>query len=230
MDPSIQSFKDFLLYEKIQTVGLFEFSINLLIAAILSTLLAVIYIKFGNSLSNRKIFAKNFVILCITTTFIITVVKSSLALSLGLVGALSIVRFRAAIKEPEELNYLFISIAIGLGMGAQQVMLTITSFILITLFILIQNIFFKKNKVVQKNFVLKITTKEKKFDIQLLTDVLKKYCTSLKLQRVEEEDNFSEINFLLNFKDLEVFIQCKKEINSKFVANVIFYEEENILL
>ena len=196
MDPSIQSFKDFLLYEKIQTVGLFEFSINLLIAAILSTLLAVIYIKFGNSLSNRKIFAKNFVILCITTTFIITVVKSSLALSLGLVGALSIVRFRAAIKEPEELNYLFISIAIGLGMGAQQVMLTITSFILITLFILIQNIFFKKNKVVQKNFVLKITTKEKKFDIQLLTDVLKKYCTSLKLQRVEEEDNFSEINFL----------------------------------
>ena len=177
MDPSIQSFKDFLLYEKIQTVGLFEFSINLLIAAILSTLLAVIYIKFGNSLSNRKIFAKNFVILCITTTFIITVVKSSLALSLGLVGALSIVRFRAAIKEPEELNYLFISIAIGLGMGAQQVMLTITSFILITLFILIQNMFFKKNKVVQKNFVLKITTKEKKFDIQLLTDVLKKYCT-----------------------------------------------------
>ena len=230
MDPSIQSFKDFLLYEKIQTVGLFEFSINLLIAAILSTLLAVIYIKFGNSLSNRKIFAKNFVILCITTTFIITVVKSSLALSLGLVGALSIVRFRAAIKEPEELNYLFISIAIGLGMGAQQVMLTITSFILITLFILIQNMFFKKNKVVQKNFVLKITTKEKKFDIQLLTDVLKKYCTSLKLQRVEEEDNYSEINFLLNFKDLEVFIQCKKEINSKFVANVIFYEEENILL
>ena len=51
---------------------------------------------------------------------IITVVKSSLALSLGLVGALSIVRFRTPIKEPEELIYLFICIALGLAVGADQ--------------------------------------------------------------------------------------------------------------
>ena len=184
MDESIQSFKDFLVYEKVQTVGLLEFSTNLLIAAVLSSILALIYIKFGNSLSNRRIFAKNFVILCITTTFIITVVKSSLALSLGLVGALSIVRFRAAIKEPEELNYLFLSIAIGLVLGAQQVAITITSFTLITLFILIQNIFLK-NKVVQKNFVLKVTNKEINFDIESLTTILK------------------NIVLLLNFKELK---------------------------
>ena len=54
-----------------------------------------------------------------TTMLIITVVKSSLALSLGLVGALSIVRFRAAIKEPEELAYLFLTIAIGLALGRE---------------------------------------------------------------------------------------------------------------
>ena len=52
-------------------------------------------------------------------------VKSSLALSLGLVGALSIVRFRAAIKEPEELIYLFLTIAAGLGTGAGQIKITI---------------------------------------------------------------------------------------------------------
>jgi hypothetical protein len=55
-----------------------------------------------------------------TTMLIITIVKASLALSLGLVGALSIVRFRAAIKEPEELAYLFLAIAIGLDFGAGQ--------------------------------------------------------------------------------------------------------------
>ena len=48
---------------------------------------------------------------------VITVVKSSLALSLGLVGALSIVRFRTPIKEPEDLVYIFISIGIGIGIG-----------------------------------------------------------------------------------------------------------------
>ena len=69
-------------------------------------------------LSNRKIFSKNFFIITTTTMLIITVVKSSLALSLGLVGALSIIRFRAAIKEPEELGYLFLTISIGLGCGA----------------------------------------------------------------------------------------------------------------
>ena len=230
MDESTQSFKDFLIYDKVQTVGLIEFSVNLLIAAALSSILALIYIKFGNSLSNRRIFAKNFVILCITITFIITVVKSSLALSLGLVGALSIVRFRAAIKEPEELNYLFLSIAIGLGLGAQQVAITITSFILITLFILIQKLFFEKNKIIQKNFVLKVANKEKNFDIETLTTVLKKYCTFVKLQRFEEEESYVEINYILNFQDLEKFIQCKKEINNEFKVNVTFFEEENIVL
>jgi len=50
-----------------------------------------------------------------TTIFISTVVESSLALTLGLVGALSIVRFRTAVKEPEELSYMFLAITIGLG-------------------------------------------------------------------------------------------------------------------
>jgi len=64
---------------------------------------------------------------------VITVVKSSLALSLGLVGALSIVRFRTPIKEPEELGYIFLTIAIGLGFGANLGLVTglVTSFILL---------------------------------------------------------------------------------------------------
>ena len=61
----------------------------------------------------------------IATTIVITIVKSSLALSLGLVGALSIVRFRAAIKEPEELVYLFFIIGIGLANGANQFLVSI---------------------------------------------------------------------------------------------------------
>ena len=88
-------------------------------------------------------FAKNFVMMSMTTMFIITVVKSSLALSLGLVGALSIVRFRAAIKEPEELSYLFLTIAIGLGLGADQRLITIVAFIVIVAILWIRNVFHK---------------------------------------------------------------------------------------
>ena len=52
----------------------------------------------------------------------------TMALSLGLVGALSIIRFRAAIKEPEELSYLFLAISVGLGFGAEQTVITMLAF------------------------------------------------------------------------------------------------------
>ena len=91
---------DFFLNEtvKLQTD---LFVINLILTALLCYLIRVFYLKFSSSLSNRDYFSKNFIILGITTCIVITIVKSSLALSLGLV-VLSIVRFRAAIKEPEE--------------------------------------------------------------------------------------------------------------------------------
>ena len=88
----------------------------MVITGILAHLVGRMYIKYGGTLSNRPAFAKNFVLVSITTMLVISIVKSSLALSLGLIGALSIVRFRAAIKEPEELSYLFLVIAIGLGL------------------------------------------------------------------------------------------------------------------
>ena len=111
------SFEQFLTTQSAQ-IPLAAFVVDLLLAALLSWVLARMYTRFGTSLSNRRNFARNFVLLTTTTMLIITIVKSSLALSLGLVGALSIVRFRAAIKEPEELMYLFLSIGIGLGLGA----------------------------------------------------------------------------------------------------------------
>ena len=94
--------------------------INLGAGVVLSLLLRWHFKHFGSTLSNREEFSQVCPFILLTTILIITVVKSSLALSLGLVGALSIVRFRTPIKEPEELAYLFIAIAMGLGLGADQ--------------------------------------------------------------------------------------------------------------
>ena len=69
-------------------VSVSDFVINLIIASILSAILAWFYTRYGRALSNRKNFGYNFLLITLTTMFIITVVKSSLALSLGLVGAL----------------------------------------------------------------------------------------------------------------------------------------------
>ncbi|MGE3164389.1 MAG: DUF4956 domain-containing protein [Planctomycetota bacterium] len=81
--------------------------------------------------------ARVFPLLTLVTIAVIAVVKSSLALSLGLVGALSIVRFRAAIKDPEELVYLFLCIGVGLALGATQVWIAIALVVGASVFILV---------------------------------------------------------------------------------------------
>lgn len=88
-------------------------------AGALGYVIRALYRRFGSSISNRDAFSANFPLISIATVLIIFVIKSSLALSLGLIGALSIVRFRAAIKEPEEIVYLFFCIAIGIALGAR---------------------------------------------------------------------------------------------------------------
>jgi len=99
--------------------------VNLGLVLILGQILVWHYLRFSPVLSNKRKFSRVFVFVAATTMLVIAVVQSSLALSLGLVGALSIIRFRTPIKEPEELAYLFLAIGIGLGLGANQRAITI---------------------------------------------------------------------------------------------------------
>mgnify|MGYP001276381203 CR=1 FL=1 len=91
------------------------------ICVLMSFIVRDFYIKRSFSLTGKMHIGSIIPVLSTVVFLVIVVVKSSLALSLGLVGALSIVRFRTPIKEPEELVYLFLAIAIGLGYGAGQV-------------------------------------------------------------------------------------------------------------
>lgn len=116
-----------------------EVVIQALTLIVLSVSLSTLYVFRGQSLSNRARLASLLPLMALTTMLIISIVKSSLALSLGLVGALSIVRFRAAIKDPEELAYIFLAISLGLGFGAEQVAMTTIFFIIIAGFILVQS-------------------------------------------------------------------------------------------
>ena len=110
-----------------------------LIGGVLSLYVRWLYRRFSASASETDSITRIFPLLVIVTTGVITVVKSSLALSLGLVGALSIVRFRAAIKEPEELTYLFLCIAIGLSLGAELPLLAVALVVVATIFVVLMH-------------------------------------------------------------------------------------------
>lgn len=205
-----QTFQEFLSTQSIK-VPIYDFFINILITALLAYLLSLVYSKYGRSISNRKIFAKNFILLAVMTMLIITIVKSSLALSLGLVGALSIVRFRAAIKEPEELIYLFCCIGIGLGLGADQRVITVSAFIFISALIAGHGYFYRKNT--NHNLFLTIFSKSpSKETSKKLVDLLKDETQALKLRRLDESQENLEASFLVEFSDFEQLERCKSKL------------------
>lgn len=189
------------------------FIFSFIVCAVLAFILGKFYIRYGNVLSNRKAFARNFIVLAITTMFIISVVKSSLALSLGLVGALSIVRFRSAIKEPEELTYLFLTIAIGLGCGAGLTVLTLVAFTGFIIVIWFTNRYQKS--IEAQNLYLTIGSNQpQSIDIKTIVNILKKYCSGIKLKRTDETPSAVETSFFVEFDDFEKLEQAKAEIKS----------------
>jgi len=171
-------------------------------AGALSGILTISYIRFGRSLSNRKIFAANFIPITLTTMFIISVVKSSLALSLGLVGALSIVRFRTAIREPEELVYLFICIALGLGFGAAQWQLSLIAFAIILAVILAVSI--RIRRVNAGNGILLILQKSAdsqegrlNIDLSAIQSALTGLSQRISITRIDSGTRFFEASLVL---------------------------------
>jgi len=217
---------DFFVNQNIQ-ISLISFVISLLCAAILSFLVQLFYNKYATTLSNRKEFSKVFVILGVATSIVIMIVKSSLALSLGLVGALSIVRFRAAIKEPEELVYLFLIIAIGLGCGANQlIIITVGIFFSLLIIALYSNY----SKGLKKNLEQKLSVGiviDQDIDDKQIDNII------LKIKEISKELKFismsrSENNTIINldvrpniFEDLTKFSEFikKKYKNSKVILS-----------
>ena len=185
---------------------------NLFLSAVLSLILGWVYTKYGSALSNRKQFARNFLPITMTTMFIITIVKSSLALSLGLIGALSIIRFRTAIKEPEELSYLFLTIAIGMGIGANQAIITIITLLIITAIICLKNI--NQNNVESgQNLYLTISSPAQDGnELNTIIKVLQKHCTNVNLKRFDENSNLLEVSFLVGFENYSQLEVSKSEL------------------
>ena len=142
---------------------LIYFLISIFLCILCSLILKFVFEAKSRSYTNQ--ISKIIPILSIVTFLVISVVKSSLALSLGLVGALSIIRFRTPIKNPEDLIYLFLALSIGIGFGANQITITLITFV-ITIF-LIYFILSKKNNVKENKYNLIIKVDGKNFDLKV---------------------------------------------------------------
>jgi uncharacterized membrane protein YhiD involved in acid resistance len=188
-----------------------EFVLNLLLAAVLSYLLGRVYVRFGSTLSNREMFSRNFLIITMTTMVIITIVRSSLALSLGLMGALSIIRFRAAIKEPEELAFLFVAISVGLGMGAGETRITGIAFAIIVSIIIARH--YLKGSKPRPNLYLSVSHHgPDQPALPQLVLAVKAHASRSELKRYDESHDSIEAAFQANFDSIEKVDACTEQL------------------
>ena len=120
----------------ITAVSMFDMVIALLLAFGLSVFIYLIYKKTYAGVMYSSSFGVTLVALTMITTLVILAVTSNVVLSLGMVGALSIVRFRTAIKEPLDIAFLFWSIAAGIVLAAGMIPLAVFGSVMIGLIIL----------------------------------------------------------------------------------------------
>lgn len=197
----------------------------------LSSVFAVLYVAFGEAHSNRRAFAQNFVLLCMITTAIIMVIKQSIALSLGLVGALSIVRFRVAIKEPEEITFLFLMIAIGIGLGAGETGLTIVFSMLAAVLLLLRAFVLSKSGRSNGSFNISIVSRRAKSEgPSSLTDGLKKWCSRVALKRFDESADSLDALYYGEFLSESALNSWRAELMTfDKEARVCFMDPEGVL-
>jgi len=196
--------------QQLTNISLFETSINFLICVLLTTIVSWTYKKYSTSLGGKSHIGSVLPLIGLTVFLVITVVKSSLALSLGLVGALSIVRFRTPIKEPEELGYLFLTIAVGLGLGAGYQIVTIFT----TLSILLYLFFTRRqnNQGIKGEYTLVVNSSNNLID--KIDEKLSGIMVSHKLIRYESDKDESTFYFNIAFNDSLSLGELRNQLSS----------------
>ena len=123
--------------ENITSVSVLDMAIALALAFGIGMFIFLVYKKTYQGVMYSSSFGTTLVALTMITTVVILAVTSNVVLSLGMVGALSIVRFRTAIKEPLDIAFLFWSIAVGIVLAAGMIPLAVIGSIIIGVILLV---------------------------------------------------------------------------------------------
>ena len=209
---------DFINPYDIIEIPILEFIRNLAVGLVLAAMFAWLVSKSTRLVVDTTQYMPLFLLLIPTMILIITVIKTSIALSLGLVGALSIIRFRTPIKEPEELAYIFIAIAIGLGLGANQVLATVVGFSVVAI-VMLPAMFKRSAAARSHNAYIDVVLQSKdgtKFDMEAFTNILDQALLNYRVKRVTETSERNEITLQVPELDMATYEKVKTELSNRY--------------
>lgn len=200
---------------------------NLFVVLVCISFVYFIYKKTYSGILYSKNFNITLVMTSLVTSLAVMVISSNLALSLGMVGALSIIRFRSAIKDPKDVGFLFWSVALGIvcGIGAYPLAFISTLVIGLVVFII------SKKITVYNSYILVLDFEEKKQEINLTEKIdlmLKKFCYNFKIRSSSYMNQKDEKVYEIKIKEINIksLISELKKDNSIKKINIFSYEGE----
>ncbi len=205
--------------ENITSVSILDIVISLVLAFGIGMFIFLIYKKTFSGVMYSSGFGVTLVALTMISTFVILAVTSNVVLSLGMVGALSIVRFRTAIKEPLDIAFLFWAIAAGIVLAAGMIPLAVFGSVVIGLVLLV----FANKKSHTNPYIVVIRCEDHNSELAA-TDFLKKQVNKCVIKSKTAQKGAIELNAEVRMKDDNTdFINILSEMNGVSSAVLVSY-------
>ncbi|MBE6968664.1 MAG: DUF4956 domain-containing protein [Ruminococcaceae bacterium] len=205
--------------EDVGSVTMLDMALAMTLSFMLGVFIFFVYKKTFQGVMYSAGFGVTLIGLCMVTTLVILAVTSNVVLSLGMVGALSIVRFRTAIKEPLDIVFLFWSIAAGIVLAAGMIGLSVCGSFLIGLVLLV----FVNRKTVTIPYVMVLRCTDRaveKMAVSFLRSHVKKCVLKGKTVRSGE----TELNFEVRLKNDDTdFVSELAEMDGVYSAVLVSY-------
>ena len=208
--------------ENVASVSLLDMTLALVLAFALGMWIFLVYKKTFQGVMYSSSFATTLVALTMITTLVILAVTSNVVLSLGMVGALSIVRFRTAIKEPLDIAFLFWSIAVGIVLAAGMIPLAVFGSIVIGLILLVM-----VNKKSHSNPYIVVLTCADHAAEEHAVKFLKKNVQKCVVKSKTAEKGNIELNMEIRMKDDNTdFVNRLGDMDGVFSAVLVSYNSD----
>jgi uncharacterized membrane protein YhiD involved in acid resistance len=211
---------NFLNFYQSSTIDFIDITTALLLVCIIWLLINFVYKKTFSGVLYSNSFSLSLIGLSSVTCLIIMTITSNIILSLGMVGALSIVRFRSAIKDPIDIVFMFWSIAVGIACGAGFFTIAAYGSVLIAIALLLVS----KYRILQSPYLLVIQSKHECLD--QIEKILKKETTTYLSKSVIASDETCESIFEIRTNKQKTIIQNIKSIEHVRSVSIVSYKGE----
>lgn len=183
------------LLENNTNISPIEVALSLAIAIILAFFIYFVYKKTYTGVMYSKNFNVTLVLICLITTIVMMIIGSNLALSLGMVGALSIIRFRTAVKDTKDSAFIFWAIAVGISCGAEVFLVGIIGSLVIAIVLIIL-----KNGAADDSTYLLIIHGSKELQPDKVMEIVKNNTTKYYLKMKNITSSTVDITYEIKFK------------------------------